>query len=175
MLTNRYSERKVRFLMTITLFLSIGIILSLFLVLRSPKNLHLFEIAFIWMLALFLYEVFISLVTMNLKFFQLSHKVSDTWMLAIQQVIINPILIIWCLGITVKVKANSKKLVVMITFSWILTGIELLANQLNMITYEKPWQSFYSFGIFLVIILTIAAAKLWYRGILQKEVGILHK
>ena len=157
--------------MELTFFVSIAMFLLLAIFLIKPKHLHLFEIIFIWLSGIFVYEVFISIAVMNYKVIELSMAYKKYWAFVINQAIVVPLLIVW--GVNWFRSSNSSliKIMYMILFTMFLTGIEFFSIKFGMNKYID-WNLLGSALVFFLIMLFVALINAWFMRILKSEVKV---
>lgn len=147
-------------------FCSLSIILITAFVV-TKKNLHLFEVMFIWMIAIIIDHNFMTVVSVNLGMYEYADQPSRYWSLALVRIVLIPLLIVWYFD-----KTSSKT-----AFKWIflpigialLIGIEYLSEILNVFDHTH-WKLWWSIIEWFAVFLIINYCSQWYRNVLRREV-----
>jgi hypothetical protein len=152
--------------MAFSIFFSLTIILAVsFAVTR--KNLHTFEILFMWMVIIIIHHTFVTIIAVNLKLIDFADHPENYWALVFNRVFLIPLLITWYFDAMVARRPFKKWL-------WLPIGIlilscsEYFAEWLGLYTYTR-WKLWWSLIEWAVIFLLIHFSWLWYRSLLRKE------
>jgi hypothetical protein len=146
------------FCITVILFISF---------VSTKKNLHLFEIFFMWMIINIIHHNFLTVIAVNLHMFDFAEKPANYWALVFMRVFLIPLLIIWYFDQTLSVKPYKK-------WAWlpvgilILLGVEYLADFLNVYRHTR-WKLWWSLIEWFVIFLLVNYSWIWWRNLLKKE------
>jgi hypothetical protein len=132
----------------------------------TKKNLHLFEILFIWMAAMILDHNFMTIVSLNLGMYHFANRPTGYWSLSLVRIILVPLLIVWFFDKTSTRPYNR----------WIflpvgvaaLIGIEYLCDVMHVFQHTR-WQLWWSMLEWVGVFLVIHFAWLWYHHLLQRE------
>jgi hypothetical protein len=152
--------------MAFSIFFSLTIILMISFVV-TKKNLHLFEIFFMWMIINLIHHNFLTVIAVNLRMFDFAEHKANYWTLVFFRVFLIPLLIIWYFDSTLSVNPYKK-------WAWlpvgilILAGVEYLSDVLNVFRHTH-WKFWWSFIEWFVIFLLVNYSWIWYRNLLRKE------
>jgi hypothetical protein len=155
--------------MAFSIFFSITVIMNISYAV-SKKNLHLFEMTFIWMVVNIILHNFITIFSLNMGMLHFGKHPADYWTMALIRVFLVPLLIIWYLDRTLEVGRPYKKWAWLPVGISILVGIEYLAIALNVYTFHQ-WKLWWSFAEWFVIFLLVNYPWIWFRKLLRKEMG----
>ncbi|NHN35493.1 hypothetical protein [Paenibacillus agricola] len=155
--------------MAFSIFFSITVIMNISYAV-SKKNLHLFEIIFIWMVVSIIHHNFMSIFALNMGMFDFGKQPTHYWTMALIRVFLVPLLIIWYLDRSLEGGHPYKKWAWLPVGISILVGIEYLANALNVYNFNQ-WKLWWSFAEWFVIFLLVNYPWIWYRKLLRKEMG----
>lgn len=153
--------------MAFSILFSLTVILAVsFLVTR--RNLHPFEILFMWMVTVIIHHTFITITAVNLKLMDFADHPEKYWALVFYRAFLIPILIIWYFDAMVARRPYQKWLWLPLGIL-ILSGSEYLAVWLDLYTYTQ-WKLWWSLIEWSVILLLVYYSLLWYRSLLRKEI-----
>ncbi|RAP76424.1 hypothetical protein [Paenibacillus montanisoli] len=155
--------------MAFSIFFSITVIMNISYAV-SKKNLHLFEIMFVWMVVNIIHHNFMTVFALNMGMFDFGKYPSQYWTMALIRVFLIPLLIIWYLDKSLDGGSTYKKWTRLPVGISILVGIEYLANALNVYHFNQ-WKLWWSFAEWFVIFLLINYPWIWFRKLLRKEMG----
>jgi hypothetical protein len=152
--------------MAFPIFFSLTIILMISFVV-TKKNLHLFEILFMWMIINVIHHNFLTVAAVNLRMFDFADNIANYWTLVLVRVFLIPLLIIWYFDKTLSANPCKK-------WTWlpagilILAGVEYLADVLHVFRHTR-WKFWWSFIEWFVIFLLVNYSLIWYRNLLRME------
>jgi hypothetical protein len=152
--------------MAFSIFFAITVILLISFVV-TRKNLHVFEILFLWMVIIIIHHNFFTVAAVNLHLFDFGGHLERYWSLVFIRVFLIPLLMIWCFDRTLAEKAHKK-------WGWLalgilaLTGLEYLSDVL-LVFRRMAWNYWWSLMEWIVIFLLVEYSWIWYRGLLRKE------
>lgn len=152
---------------TVSLFLSMTLILIIFYTVTRKKNNLLVHI-FVLMAIEFLFTSFISVIADNESLWKISKDPPHFLMFRVAEVLIFPLLLLWYLELNRMLGTFSKKLLLYLTWTFLLAGFERALSFLDIMEYTKweLWASFLSWALFLAV--TILLGKI-FSSILRKE------
>jgi hypothetical protein len=133
----------------------------------TKKNLHLFEIFFMWMIINLIHHNFLNVVAVNLRMFDFAGNIANYWTLVFVRVFLIPLLMIWYFDKTLSVNPY-KKWAWLLVGILILAGVEYLADVLNVFRHTR-WKFWWSFIEWFVTFLLVNYSWIWYRNLLKKE------
>jgi hypothetical protein len=136
----------------------------------SKKNLHLFEIIFIWTVVNIIHHNFMTIFALNMGLFNFGQDLVHYWTMALNRVFLIPLLIVWYLDRSLEEGRPHKKWAWLPAGISILVGIEYLANALHVYTFNQ-WKLYWSFAEWLIIFLIVNYSWIWFRKLLWKEMG----
>jgi hypothetical protein len=136
----------------------------------SKKNLHLFEIIFIWMVVIIIHHNFMTIFALNMGMLDFSKHPSHYWTLVLIRVVLIPLLIVWYLDRSLSGGRPYQKWAWLPVGISILAGIEYLAHALHVYTFHH-WKLWWSFAEWFVIFLLVNYPWIWFRKLLRKEMG----
>ncbi|MFB4168244.1 hypothetical protein [Virgibacillus sp. JSM 102003] len=154
--------------MAFSIFFALTVIINLTYAV-SKKNLHLFEIFFIWMVINIIHHNFMTIFALNMEMINLNSSSTSYWTMALIRVFLIPVLIIWYIDNTQGANNRNNWFILFILIP-LLIGVEYLANLLNVYDFEK-WNLFYSIIEWVVILLIISFLSTIFRKILRKEMS----
>ncbi len=154
--------------MAFSIFFALTVIINLTYAV-SKKNLHLFEIFFIWMVINIIHHNFMTIFALNTEMINLNSSSTSYWTMALIRVFLIPVLIIWYIDKTQEANNRNNWIILFILIP-LLIGIEYLANLLNVYDLVK-WNLFYSIIEWVVILLIIFFLSTIFRKILKKEMS----
>ena len=141
--------------------------LALFLFVKKKKMLHILEIIVYWMVSSYLYQNFSALCYMNFKTLIIPEKLSYEFSHFINRTLLFPILMVTFLHFFIMLTTQFKKILLIICFIFILTGMEYLADYLGVIIHVH-WQIWWSFSFWLIALLILLVFMQFFRRILYK-------
>lgn len=154
--------------MAFSIFFALTVIINLTYTV-SKKNLHLFEIFFIWMVINIIHHNFMTIFALNMEMINFNSNSTSYWTMALIRVFLIPVLIIWYIDKTQGAR-NRKNWIMLFILIPLLIGIENLANLLNVYDFVK-WNLFYSIVEWVVILLIISFLSTSFRKTLRKEMS----
>lgn len=153
--------------MAFSIFLSITVIAMISFIV-TKKNLHLFEIMFIWMIAIIIDHNFMTVVAANLGMYEFAHNPSRYWALSLVRIILFPLLIVWYFD---KTAARKHTKWICLPFGiGLLIGLEYLCDVLNVFNHTH-WKLWWSLIEWFIVFLVLNYAWLWYRNTLRREMN----
>jgi hypothetical protein len=155
--------------MAFSIFFSITVITNISYAV-SKKNLHLFEIMFIWMVVNIIHHNFMTVFALNMGMFDFGKYQNQYWTMALNRVFLIPLLIIWYFDKSLDGGITYKKWTWLPVGISILVGIEYLANALNVYHFNQ-WRLWWSFAEWFVIFMLVNYPWIWFRKLLRKEMG----
>ncbi|WP_102347282.1 hypothetical protein [Bacillus sp. Marseille-P3661] len=154
--------------MAFSIFFALTVIINLTYAV-SKKNLHLFEIFFIWMVTNIIHHNFMTIFALNMEMINFNSHSTSYWTMALIRVFLIPVLIIWYID-KIQGAKNRENWIMLFILIPLLIGIEYLANLLNVYDFVK-WNLFYSIIEWVVILLLISYLSTSFRKILRKEMS----
>ncbi len=155
--------------MAFSIFFALTVIINLTYAV-SKKNLHLFEIFFIWMVLNIIHHNFMTIFALNMEMIHFNSNPTSYWTMALIRVFLIPVLIIWYIDKTQGANNRNNWIILFILLPPLLIGIEYLANLLDVYDFVK-WNLFYSTIEWVVILLIISFLSTIFRKILRKEMS----
>jgi hypothetical protein len=148
------------------IFFSMAVILAIsFSVIK--RNLHPFEILFIWMVVIIINHNLITIAAVNKGRIEFANDPVNYWTLVFNRVFLLPLLIVFYFDRMV-VKGPYQKWIWLPVGISILTGFEYLVQVFDVYTI-KGWNIWWSVIEWLGIFLLVHFPWLWYRNLLRKE------
>lgn len=133
----------------------------------TRQKLHVLEICAYWMFSCIIIQQVFTIVTLNLRYIEITEGEGVFWFLIMNRLLIYPALIIWLYYFS-----KHKKLVhkVILTMIWLipLASIQSFSNQFGLITFSK-WNFIYSLAEWLIVILLSFSFFVWFRYLIKKE------
>jgi hypothetical protein len=152
--------------MAFSIFFTLTVILAIsFFAVR--KNLHSFEILFMWMVTVIIHHTFITILAVNLKLMDFADHPEKYWALAFYRTFLIPILIIWYFDAMVARRPYQKWLWLPLGIL-ILSGSEYFADWIDLYTYTR-WKLWWSLIEWSVILFLVYFSWVWFRNLLRKE------
>ncbi|MFB5193308.1 hypothetical protein ACE198_00105 [Neobacillus sp. KR4-4] len=142
-------------------------LLALFLFIRKKKMLHILEVIVYWAVSSYLYQNFSALCYMNFKTLTIPENLSYEFSHVINRIILFPILMVTFLHFFLILTTLLRKLLLMISFIILLTGMEYLADYLGVIKHVH-WQIWWSLSIWMFDLCVLIVFMQWFRRILYK-------
>src|SRR5690554_303255 len=99
------------FSITVVMYISYGV---------SKKNVHLFEMIFIWMLVNIIHHNFMTIFALNMEMIDFGKHPTQYWTMALIRVFLIPCIIIWYLDRTLEGSRPYTK------WAWLPVGISIL-------------------------------------------------
>jgi hypothetical protein len=152
--------------MAFAIFFSITVILTIsFSVIK--KNLHPFEMLFIWMVVIIIHHNIITIAAINEGRIDFSNDPANYWTLVFNRVFLMPLLIVFYFDRIVG-KAPYQKWIWLPVEISILTGVEYLVQLFDVYTIEG-WKIWWSVIEWLGVFLLVYFPWLLYRNLLRRE------
>ncbi|WP_373229802.1 hypothetical protein [Cohnella sp.] len=107
---------------------------------------------------------------MNYKLIEVNTNLFLLWSFVINRFVLMPLLIIWLLDLYGSVRSFFFKMILTVTFTAILTGIEYLSDWLEVLHHAEPWQIWWTVVQWKAIIFITYLFKIWFRSVFEKEV-----
>jgi hypothetical protein len=155
--------------MAFSVFFSITLLLFISFVV-TKRNLHLFEILFMWMIIIFIHHTFLTVTAVNLKLITFTASRTNFWTLVFNRITLIPLLIIWFVDISLSVTLLRKLLLLPVSLC-ILVGIEYLGDLFN-IYHHVHWKVWWSVVEWTIILLFVYINWIWFRKILRRELNV---
>lgn len=156
--------------MAITVLLSTCSILMIFYSMKPKKGLHLMEILFCWMTALFFYAHYVTVLSENLILLDtIDTRLDLVWSFFIFKIMFIPILVIWCIDLTLSTHGYWIRWFVFFMFILILTGAEYVAVWLQIFHYLIHWKLWWSMIAWTFLLFCVFFLLKWFRHILKKD------
>ncbi|TJY41808.1 hypothetical protein E5161_11430 [Cohnella pontilimi] len=154
--------------MVLSIFFSLTMIVGITYAV-TKKNLHIFEILFLWMIILIIHHNFVTITTVNLHLFRFADRLPFYWTIVFERVVLIPLLIVYYFDRMV-VRRPYQKWVWLPFGILLLTGLEYLTVNLDLFSYER-WKFWWSPIEWLVLFLLVHYSWLWFRSRLRKEMA----
>lgn len=154
--------------MAFSIFFALTVIINLTYAV-SKKNLHLFEIFFIWMVLNIIHHNFMTIFALNMEMIHFNSNPTSYWTMELIRVFLIPVLIMWYIDKT-QGSNNRNNWIILFILLPLLIGIEYLANLLDVYDFVK-WNLFYSTIEWVVILLIISFLSTIFRKILRKDMS----
>ena len=151
----------------ILLFYTVLNVIAIFLFIKKKKKLHILEIIVYWMVSSYLYQNFSALCYMNFKTIIIPDKLSYELSHFLNRIILFPILLVTFLHFFLVLSTHLKKLLLMICFIFLLSGLEWLSDFLGVLIHVH-WKVWWSFSFWLIGLLVLVGFMKFFRRILFK-------
>lgn len=142
-------------------------VLALVLFIKKKKMLHILEIIVYWMVSSYLYQNFSAICYMNFKTLIIPEKLSYEFSHFLNRTVLFPILMVTFLHFFLILTTHLKKLLLIIGFILLLTGMEFLADVLGVIIHVH-WRVWWSISFWLIALLVLIVFMQFFRRILYK-------
>jgi hypothetical protein len=152
--------------MSLVIFICITIILIMAFFFL-PKTMTLLQNTYVFMLCIFLFTCYCSVLYVNLELWNLSNHVPDYILFRIYQFVVIPMLAVWCCNGKETQKKNS---IWVRTFSFTagMYFVERLLIGWDVILY-KNWNGLFSVVGYLLLLFVIVHLNKWFTFVLRKE------
>ncbi|MDQ1147807.1 hypothetical protein QE429_004634 [Bacillus sp. SORGH_AS 510] len=114
-------------------------VLALFLFIKKKKMLHVLEIIVYWMISTYLYQNFSAICYMNFKTLIVPEKLSLEFSHFINRTVLFPLLMVIFLHYFLILTTYCKKMLLIASFVFLLTGLEYLSDLLGVLIH-KNWR-----------------------------------
>lgn len=152
--------------MSLVIFICITIVLIMAFYL-SPKTMTILQNTYVFMLGIFLFTCYCSVIYVNLKLWKLSDHVPNYILFRVYQMIVIPMLVVWYCNW--KDKTRKKYIWIRtVIFTTVMYFLERLLLGWNVISYTK-WNGLLSFFAFLLLLFVIVNLNKWFTIVLRKE------
>jgi hypothetical protein len=146
-------------------FIINSIVFILFI--KSKKGLHILEVIVYWLVSSYLFQNFSALCYMNFKTLLIPNQLNLELAHFLNRIILIPIIMVLFLQFLLKMNTMEKKLVLLLTFIVILTGLEWLSDWLGVLNHVN-WKLWWSFSYWLAALLTLVGFMKFFRRLLFK-------
>jgi hypothetical protein len=133
-----------------------------------PKKLHLFELMFCYMAAIYLYGSIAAIIILNFNTIQLNPDLYHIWSFVCTRFVLVPLIMVWLMALYATFSSVWIKSVLTLSFLAAFIGIEYATEWLDIITHVN-WQFWWSIVFWSSQILAIRLLWGWYRNIFRKE------
>ncbi|OZM58158.1 hypothetical protein CIB95_00850 [Lottiidibacillus patelloidae] len=147
------------------LYLTIGLTL---LFATLPKKLHLLEHWLIWMVFVFFYTSFLSVIVDNAKLWVLADQEAYHWHFKLTQIVLLPVMVMFYLQLMLTFQKITRQIIVTITFIIAFLLVEQLLQYTNIIEF-RDWSIAQSIIAWVIILTVIVIVQKWFRKLLVKE------
>jgi hypothetical protein len=152
----------------VLIFYSALNVLVLFLFIRyGRKNLHILEVLVYWMVGSYLFQNYTALCYMNFKTIIIPENLGLEFSHVINRIVLVPVLLVTFLNFYLYLSTNYKKLLLMLFFIFILSGLEGLAHYFHVLIHVH-WKIWWSFTVWTAIHLFLVGFSKVFRRILFK-------
>jgi hypothetical protein len=151
----------------VLLFFALLNIIALFLFIRLKKQLHILEIIVYWMMASYFFQNFSAICYMNFKTLIVPEKLSYEMAHFINRTMLYPIIMVTFLHYYLIIKTTLRKILLIICFTLILSGVEWLADTLGVVIHIN-WQNWWSLSFWIATLFMLVGTMKFYRRILYK-------
>lgn len=142
-------------------------VIALFLFTKKKKSLHSLEIITFWMFSSYLFQNFSALCYMNFKTIFIPDKLSYELAHFLNRTVLFPMLMVAFLHFFLILSTPLKKLLLLISFIFLLTALEWLSDLLGILVHIH-WQLWWSFSFWLFALLGLIGFMKFFRKILYK-------
>lgn len=142
-------------------------VISIILFISLKKKLHVLESFVYWMLSSYLYQNFSAICYMNFKTLYIPDNLQNELSHFLNRTILFPLIMVTFLHFFLTVSSRLKKLIVMITFLFILLGFEWLADSFGVLIHRN-WRTWWSFTYWIVTLLVLISFMKIFRKLLYK-------
>ncbi|MNR20444.1 hypothetical protein D3C85_1372830 [compost metagenome] len=133
------------------------------------KHMHLFDMIFCWLMALFLDDVYFMVVTLNYELILPSPQMWDMILRLVYQHVITPMIVVWAMLIWVTKHGWIVRLGSMIFYSLMLMSIKIFLHYLGVVQYASMWKLGWSYLESLLLIICTGITLLIFRAIMRKD------
>lgn len=141
--------------------------MAIFLFLKIKKTLHILEIFIYWHVSSYLFQNFSALCYMNFKTLFIPDILSYELSHFFNRIVLFPIIMVMFLHYYLKLNHFMKKVLLMIGFICLLSGLEWLADLLGILIHVH-WQIWWSYSFWLASLLLLIGFMKFFRKILYK-------
>jgi hypothetical protein len=142
-------------------------LLVVLLFIKKKKNLHILEILIYWMVASYLFQNLSALCYMNFKTLLIPEKLELELAHFLNRTILFPIVMVTFLHFYLTFWSRLKRGLLLLTFMFLLVGLEWLADLLGVITHVN-WRIWWSFSFWMTTLLVLVSFMNFFRKILYK-------
>jgi hypothetical protein len=142
-------------------------VIATYLFIKIKKRLHILEIIVYWLLGSYIFQNYSALCYMNFKTLIIPDKLSYELSHFLNRTVLYPILMVTFLHFHLILSTHIKKLLLLIGFILLLTGLEWLADILGVIKHVH-WQTWWSFSFWLAALVLLIGNMKLFRKILYK-------
>jgi hypothetical protein len=142
-------------------------LLVVLLFIKIKKNLHILEILIYWMVASYLFQNLSALCYMNFKTLLIPEKLELELAHFLNRTILFPIVMVTFLHFYLTFWSRLKRGLLLLTFMFLLVGLEWLADILGVITHVN-WRIWWSFSFWMTTLLVLVSFMNFFRKILYK-------
>jgi hypothetical protein len=142
-------------------------LIVLFLFIKKKKNLHILEILIYWMVASYLFQNLSALCYMNFKTLLIPDKLELELTHFLNRIVLFPVIMVTFLHYYLTFWSQLKKGILLLTFMFLLVGLEWLSDLSGVITHVD-WKIWWSFSFWLTALLVLVSFMNFFRKILFK-------
>lgn len=142
-------------------------VLALFLFIKKKKMLHILEIILYLMVSTYLYQNFSALCYMNFKTLIVPEKLPNELSHFLNRTVLFPIVMVTFLHFFLVLTTHFKKLLLIISYTLLLTGLEYLSDLLGVLIHVH-WQVWWSISFWLIALFLLIVFMKFFRRILYK-------
>lgn len=153
--------------MFVSVFWSLFFILFMLFCL-TRKNLHLFELIFIWFIVWLVQHSISLIISVNLGYLVISDKPIDYCLHIFLRLVVYPVTIVWTIDLKSKCNKGISKLLILVISILLLSSIEYLSI-FKGIMINKNWGVWYSLSEWAITMLLSYCSWIWYRKILWRK------
>jgi hypothetical protein len=152
---------KLVIFLNITLFFLISFFIK-------RKQLHPFENIFLLLILEFIFTGYIGVIHINLKVWEISEREDLYILFRINEVILTPLLYLWCLNIIGSKRKILEKVKVSLVYISLIYSLEFLLVKWKVIIY-KEWSIWQSLLVISTLMLVSYILLVFFRKLLRKE------
>lgn len=142
-------------------------IIAAFLFIKLKKRPHILEILVYWLVSSYIYQNFSALCYMNFKTLHIPSRLTYELSHFLNRIVLIPILMVTFIHFYLSLDTYFKKLLLLISFTFILTGFEWIADYSGVIVHVN-WRIWWSFSFWLTALFILIVSMKLFRRILYK-------
>lgn len=155
-------------MMIFTFYLLINIIVIFSFFKHQTKHLCKLELLLYWMIGSLFFQNYSAFNYMNLKTIIIPEVLSLEMVHFMNRILLFPVLIVWFLNQFSSVSQRGKKLALVVSFVFILFGLEWLAENLGVLNHKAEFWKLWSLSFWITaILLSIGAMNIFRRKLIK--------
>jgi hypothetical protein len=143
-------------------------VLFLLVTVLKLRNLHLYELIFIWVIASFLHMNIYYVITSNLDLWGKTEQVNEFFIVNLTRMIGYPFLIMWFLSFFWKYSNAIVRMMITVIFMSLLVGVDYFFKFAKITRFED-WAVWQSSAVWAAVLGFCLLLSKWYRMVLRKE------